>query len=150
MAHTFVCLLFHAVFSTKNREPFIDAELKERLVPFLGRIVRELNGKGLKINGTADHVHMLLSLPATLPIADAMRIIKTNSSRWVHEQWPSRASFEWQTGYGAFTVSQSMNRPVTQYILNQEKHHRGITFQEEFLALLEKHEVEYDERYIWE
>jgi REP element-mobilizing transposase RayT len=150
MAHTYVCLLFHVVFSTKNREPHIDAELKDRLVPYLGGVVRELGGKALKINGTADHLHMHLSLPATLAIADAMRIIKTNSSRWVHEQWASRASFQWQTGYGAFTVSQSMTKAVTKYIVEQEKHHRGLTFQEEFLALLEKHGIEYDDRYIWE
>jgi REP element-mobilizing transposase RayT len=150
MAHTFTNLLTHVIFSTKDRVPHIDAELKPDLFAYMGGIVREIDGKALGINGTADHVHLLIKLPPTIAISDAMRVLKTNSSRWVHEQWDSRSAFGWQTGYGAFSVSQSNVPAVLRYIANQEEHHRKVSFQEEFLAYLKKHGIEYDERYIWE
>lgn len=152
MAHTFTRLLAHVVFSTKNRRPFIDAELKPRLLPYLAGIASELGARSLAANAVSDHVHILLSLPATATaaVADVLRIVKTNSSRWVHEIWPARSDFGWQTGYGAFSVSESNTDPVRRYIADQEQHHRTMSFQEEFLALLRKHHVEYDERYIWE
>lgn len=149
MAHSFSNLLYHAVFSTKDRVPMIDRELADRLFPYLGGIVKELKGIPFIINGPADHVHMLIRFPATLAVADAMRVIKTNSSRWVGEMWPKRG-FAWQTGYAAFTVSQSSRESVRQYIARQEEHHRAVTFQEEFIMFLKKHEIEYDERYIWD
>jgi REP element-mobilizing transposase RayT len=150
MAHSFVNLVFHVIFSTKNRMPFLDAEPKSQLFAYMGGIVREMDGKALLINGMADHVHVLLSLPSTLSIAETVRVLKANSSRWVHEKWPARWEFAWQTGYGAFSVSQSNIAPVTQYIANQEEHHRTMTYQAEFLLFLNKHGLSYDERYIWE
>ena len=150
MAHTFTNLLTHIIFSTKDRRLHIDTELQAPLLAYLGAIVRELHGSALTINGTVDHVHLLLRLPATLSLADAMRVIKTNSSRWVHEQWPSRSTFGWQTGYGAFSVSQSNVGAVVRYIAGQEEHHRRVSFQEELITYLRKHGIEYDERYIWE
>jgi REP element-mobilizing transposase RayT len=102
------------------------------------------------VNGTADHVHLLLRLPPSASIAEAMRVLKTNSSRWVHEKWPSRSTFGWQTGYGAFSVSQSNVSAVLHYIANQEEHHRQVSFQEEFVIYLQRHGIEYDERYIWQ
>src|SRR5262249_25616993 len=143
-------LVFHVIFSTKNRLPFLDAELKSQLFAYMGGIVREMAGKALLINGMADHVHVLLSLASTLSIAEMFRVLKANSSRWVHEKWPARWEFAWQTGYGAFSVSQSNIAQVTQYIANQEEHHCTMTFQEEFLLFLNKHGLSYDERYIWE
>lgn len=150
MAHTFTNLLTHIIFSTKDRRPHIDTELQAPLLAYLGGIVRELHGTALTINGTVDHVHLLLRLPAPLSLADAMRVIKTNSSRWVHEQWPSRSPFGWQTGYGAFSVSQSNVGAVVRYIAGQEEHHRRVSFQEELITYLQKHGIEYDERCIWE
>ena len=150
MSHTFTNLLYHIVFSTKNHEPFIDAELKPRLHGYMDGIAKELSAKPFVTNGTADHAHSLVAAPPNLCVSDLLRVLKTNSSRWVHEQFPNRAAFAWQAGYGAFTVSKSNCDAVFRYITNQEPHHRGMTFQEEFPALLKKHGIEYDERYIWE
>ena len=99
MPHTFTCLLAHVIFSTKDRTPDLSPELATRLFPYMGGIVRECKGTALIVNGPADHVHLLLSIPATATIADMLRVLKTNSSRWVHEQFPGRKGFGGQTGY---------------------------------------------------
>jgi len=149
MSHSYACLLTHAVFSTKDRAPLVAGECRERLFPYLGGIAREGGAKVLTVGGTADHVHVLLSLPPTLCVADALRDLKANSSRWIHDTWPQRRDFAWQTGYGAFSVSESTREAVARYIQEQEQHHRRMTFQEEFIALLKKHGIQYDERHIW-
>ena len=113
-------------------------------------MVREINGKAYSINGTADHVHLLINLPPTIALSDALKVVKANSSRWASERWVTKRSFGWQTGYGAFSVSRSNVPDVIKYIAGQEEHHRKITFKEEFIAFLKKHEINYDERYIWE
>jgi len=150
MSRTFTNLLTHVVFSTKDREPMIDPELKSELYAYLGGLTRELKGKAYGINGTTDHVHMLISLPPVVSMSDALRFLKSNSSGWVHDKWPRRRSFSWQLGYAAFSVSKSNVPGILTYISNQEVHHRRITFKEEFVDLLIKHEIEYDERYIWQ
>ena len=150
MAHTFTHLVTHVVFGTKNRTASIGPEMRAPLHAYMGGIVKEMGGKPLIINGTQDHVHLLVALPATVAIADLIRVLKTNSSRWAHEKWPERHGFGWQQGYGAFSVSKSAMKDVEDYIANQEEHHRNVSFQEEFLALLKRHESPYDERYIWE
>lgn len=150
MAHTFTNLLTHIIFSTKDRLPCIDAQLKPELLAYMGGIVRELEGKAYSINGTADHVHLLVSLPPTLALSDAMRVIKTNSSKWAGEREARQVFSGWQTGYGAFSVSKSNVPDVIKYIADQEEHHKKVSFQEEFIAFLKKHEIDYDERYIWE
>jgi len=150
MAHTFANLLTHVIFATKGREPFINGEFQTRLLAYLAGIVRHLHAVPFDINGAADHVHVLVSLPPTLSIAELVRVMKSNSSRWVHEQWPSRKAFAWQEGYGAFSVSLSNKASVVRYIKAQEEHHRKVSFQEEFLAFLKKHGIAYDERYIWD
>ena len=150
MGHTYTNLVVHIIFSTKERKPFLDAELKQRLFPYMAGIIRELGGKALIINGPSDHVHILASLPAKLAVAELMARLKANSSGWVHKTFPDRRSFGWQTGYSAFSVSQSQQQIVFQYIANQEEHHRKLSFKEELLAFLKKHGVPYDERYIWE
>jgi REP element-mobilizing transposase RayT len=148
MSHTFTNLLTHVIFSTKDREPLISAALHDDLLAYLGGIVRELGGVLRAANARPDHVHLLCSLPPTVGTADALRVVKTNSSRWVHRS-RRLPGFDWQTGYGAFSVSQSLASDVVRYIGNQEKHHRGVTFQEELIAFLTKHGIAYDERYIW-
>src|SRR5262245_58016996 len=144
---SYVCSFAHCVFSTKDRRPLITAELRERLWPYLGGIARENDVKAVSIGGHTDHVHLLLSLPATMPIAKAMQLIKGGSSKWVHDSFPDQRLFAWQSKYGAFSVSVSQVERIIRYIDNQEAHHRKMTFQEEFLALLKKHRIEYDERY---
>lgn len=148
MPHSHTRLLTHAVFGTKGRRPLMDAELRPRLFAYLGGIARELGGKALGIGGTADHVHLLVEFPPMLSIADALRVLKTNSSRCVHRTWPQRKAFEWQAGYGAFSVSESNQAAVLKYIANQETHHRRMSFKEELIRLLQTHGVPYDERYL--
>lgn len=150
MAHTFTHLLTHIVFSTKDRAPMLDAELKPRLFSYMGGIIRELGGQVMLINGPTDHVHILTTIPARISLSDFMRDLKANSSSWVHKEFPPRRTFGWQTGYGAFAVSHSNLEPVKEYIRNQEEHHRRLTFKEEFEAFLKRHEMAYDERYLWE
>jgi putative transposase len=149
MSRTFTNLLTHIVFSTKDREPLIVSEVKPELLRYLGGLAGKLKGNAYGINGTEDHVHMLVSLPPVVSIADALRFIKSNSSGWVHDKWQKRR-FGWQLGYGAFSVSKSNVPAVLKYIANQEEHHRKWTFKDEFRDLLRKHEIDYDERYIWD
>ena len=150
MPHAFTNLLTHIIFSAKDRAPLMGPEVRARLFEYMGGIVRELGGKALSINGAPDHVHLLLWLPATVALSDAMRLLKTNSSRWVRESGLSRRPFAWQNGYAAFSVSQSAASEVQRYIANQEEHHRKVSFKEELLAYLKKHGIEYDERYLWD
>lgn len=149
MPHTYTNLLTHIIFSMKERAPVIGSELRPRLHAYVGGIVRELGGTLLTINGVADHIHLLVGLPPVLSISETLRVLKTNSSRWVHEEMSQRA-FGWQSGYGAFSVSQSNRTAVSQYIAQQDEHHRKISFQEEYVAFLQKHGIDYDERYLWD
>ena len=149
MSHTYTNLLYHIVFSTKERRPFIDAELKPRLHGYLGGIATDIDCTPLKIGGVADHVHLLLKIPAKHSVSEVLRLLKSNSSGWVHGQFSHLKKFAWQEGYGAFTVSASKKSDVENYIANQEEHHRHRSFQEEFLAILERHEVEFDAATIW-
>ena len=146
MPHTFTNLLTHAIFGTKDRAPLIKAEFRPQLHAYLGGIVRELEGTAFAVNGTVDHVHLLISLPPSLALADAMRVLKTNSSRWVNEE--RRVPFAWQAGYSAFSVSRSNAKAVMDYIARQEEHHHKINFREEFITFLRRHEIEFDERYV--
>jgi len=149
MPHSIAALLVHVVFSTKDRQPTLAPDLALRLFPYMGGIVREMKGTALTINGTNDHVHLLLQFPTSVAVAEMLRVLKTNSSRWVHEQFPEHARFAWQGGYGAFTVSHSRAEAVCHYIATQEEHHRKVSFQEEFPDLLNKHGITYDPRDIW-
>ena len=115
----------------------------------MGGIVRNIHGKLMDSNARPDHVHCLVSLPPALAVAEALRLIKSNSSLWVHQTW-HRAAFAWQVGYGAFSVSQFNVPAVVKCIRDQEQHHRKISFQEEFLAFLKAHRITYEERYIWD
>src|SRR6266496_5889164 len=147
---SYVSAYFHCVFSTKERQPTISPQLRDRLWPFLGGIARQNQMTAIEIGGMPDHVHILLSLPSTLSIAKALQLIKGGSSKWVHETFPEHRLFGWQVKYGAFGASVSQLDKIIQYIKGQEDHHRKMTFQEEFLALLKKHRVDYDERYLWD
>jgi putative transposase len=128
----------------------IPPALSERLWPFLGGIARNNEMKAIEIGGMPDHVHVLLSLPSTLSIAKGMQLIKGGSSKWVHETFPEHRLFGWQVKYGAFSVSVSRLQSAIEYIRNQAQHHRKMSFQEESVALLKKHRIAYDERFLWE
>jgi len=130
--------------------PTLEPDLKERLFPYMGGIFRELGATPLLINGPIDHVHILTVLPAKLAVAEVVNKVKANSSGWVHKTFPTRRTFVWQIGYAAFGVSASQKPGVLEYIGGQEEHHRKISFKEEFISFLKKHEIEYDERYLWE
>ena len=148
MAHTSANLLVHLVFSTKHRRPLIQPNMKADVCAYLGGIVREMNGTALIVNGTTDHVHLLLRIPPVRSIAEFARVLKANSSKWIHQKWP-KSEFGWQNGYGAFSVSESNARAVTEYIANQEAHHQKKSFQEEFLAFLMKNGISVDEGNLW-
>ena len=149
MSHTFTNLLTHVVFSTKERMPLRKPEIAPDVHSYLGGIVRELGGTAVIVNGVQDHVHMLVRLPAELAVAECLRVVKTNSSRWIHQRWPEKRNFAWQTGYGAFAVSASNEAAVVRYIRDQEKHHAKVSFRDEFIALLRKHRIEFDEKFLW-
>ena len=148
MSRTHTNLLIHIVFSTKGHLPLITSAVKSELFAYMGGLVKELKGKPIIINGMSDHVHMLILLPPNVSTSDAMRFVKANSSRWFKERFGKK--FAWQKGFGAFSVSRSNVDAVVKYIKNQEQHHKRFDFKTEFVSLLDKNDVEYDERYLWD
>ena len=149
MAHSYTSSLFHFAFSTEERHRTIHADFRERLWAYIGGIARENGMTALAVGGTDDHLHAMLSLPATMSVSKCMQLIKGGSSLWVHETFPQHRGFAWQEGYGAFSIGISQVEPTRLYIANQEEHHRRKTFQEEFLEFLHKHGIEYDPKYVW-
>ncbi len=149
MGSTLTNLVYHLIFSTKNREAIINQEICEELYGYITGIARGENAKILQIGGMPDHVHILLKLRPVHSLSEIVQKIKGNSSKWINEQGRLRNRFSWQEGYGAFTVSESQIASVARYINNQENHHRNLSFKEEFTQFLRRHQVEYDERYTW-
>ncbi len=149
MAGTFTQIAMHFVFSTKHRAPLITPDLRSELYKYIGGIIRNEKSVMVEIGGMSDHLHLLCLLHPTSSTSEMMRLVKANSSKWINAR-PRTTRFEWQDGYGAFSVSKSILPTVSEYIRNQEEHHRNKTFQEEFLEFLKKHEIEYDPRYIWD
>jgi REP element-mobilizing transposase RayT len=149
MPQSFGSLHCHIVLSTKHRQSLIDPAWQDRLFEYIGGITRSHSCVLIAAGGTADHVHLLLSISRTVSVADAARQIKSNSSGWVHGTL-GRMDFQWQVGYGAFAVSYSNLAAVKIYIANQEEHHRKMTYQDEFRELLRRHDIQWDERYVWD
>jgi len=143
--HSFTSCLMHCVFATKERRPLIVPALQPRLWPYLGGIARENKMKALEVGGVADHVHVLLSLPATLSLSKAIQLLKANSSKWIHESFPEQRDFGWQEGYGAFSIGVSGVEDTVAYIRGQEEHHRKRSFREEVEIFLKKHGIEYEQ-----
>ncbi|MDA1138497.1 MAG: IS200/IS605 family transposase [Planctomycetota bacterium] len=150
MPQSYGAIYFHLVFSTKNRQQWIDEKLEARLHEYLGGTLRAMECRLLAAGGTADHIHLLVSITRTLSIANVMRDIKSNSSGWIHKEIEGLAGFGWQDGYGAFSVSFSQIDKVKNYIGRQKEHHRKASFQDELLELLDRHEVSYDPKYVLE
>jgi putative transposase len=151
MANTYTSLHYHFTFSTKNREPWIVSEIETRVWAYIGGIARHHKMTGLQVGGVEDQVHALVMAPPTLCPSEIAQYLKGESSKWIHEEFPRLRAFEWQDedGYGAFTISKSQIPDMFAYIKNQREHHHKKTFQEEYLELLKKHDVDYDERYFW-
>ncbi len=149
MANTYTSLHYHVVFSTKNRERWIKADIEERIWAYLGGIAKQNKMKPLQIGGIEDHVHVLLGAPPVIAPSQIAQLLKGGSSAWIHETFPALKGFGWQDGYGAFTVSRSDVPSVIEYIQGQREHHRTKSFQEEYRELLMRHGIEFDERYVW-
>ncbi len=143
-------LTYHVVYGTRYRKPTIRAEFRDRLYEYIGGIFRAKQGHLIEIGGVADHVHLLTSIPPTIAVSDFVRDIKANSARWMNDLNVIDQRFEWQKGYGAFTVSYSQIERVRRYIQTQEEHHRVTTFEEEYMRILERHGISYERRYLFE
>ena len=150
MSHSFISQLMHCVFSTKERRPMITPELQTRLFQYIGGIARENKMKLLAAGGVEDHVHLLISMPSTIAVSKAMQLVKGGSSKWIHETFSEHRLFQWQEGYGAFSIGISDVERTVKYINTQAEHHAKMDFKTEFLAFLKKHEIEYDTRYIFD
>jgi REP element-mobilizing transposase RayT len=146
---TFVSNLVHFTWGTANREPLLHNSWRDNLHAYIGGDLENKKAKLLAAGGVADHIHVLASLPATMSLAEAASAMKSNSSRWIHQNARQSKGFDWQTGYGAFSVSKSAEPRVKAYIKDQEEHHRIRSFTEEFTVLLDKHGIPYEERYLW-
>jgi len=149
MANTFTSLHYHVVFSTKNREPFLRQDIEHRVWSYLGGIARENDMKALLVGGIENHVHLLLAIPAKVSVSQGVQLIKGGSSSWMKDTFPGLGGFAWQDGYAAFTVSKSQVPEVEEYIRGQREHHRVKTFEEEYRAFLDKHEIDYKEEYVF-
>ena len=148
MGHTYTNLLVHAIFSTKERQALIDESFRERMYEYMGGIARQEFGSALKIGGTDDHVHGLLLLKPAVSVSDALGKWKSLSSGWINKLKLCRGRFEWQSGYGAFSVSESVRDQVATYIERQKEHHQRMSFEEEIAALLRAHGVAYDPKWL--
>lgn len=150
MAQSLAQIYIHIVFSTKERYPFIQTDTESELCAYLAGSIKRMDGIPCLINGTADHVHILSTLPRTLTIAKFIEGVKRPSSQWIKTKGGMYQKFAWQNGYGAFSVSSSRVNSVKHYIAGQKEHHREVTFKEEFLEFLQKYNIQYDERYLWD
>ena len=150
MPTTYSKILFHLVWSTKHRDALIVPDLQPRLYEYIGGIIRGEKGVALAIGGMPDHIHILVRWRTDEAIASLIRDIKANSSKWVHDLFPSMRAFAWQGGGGVFTVSESQSATVKRYIANQAEHHRDRPFKDEFLEMLRRHNIDYNERYVFD
>lgn len=150
MPQSLACLHCHIIFSTKDRAPFLGPDLLPRLFAYQGGVLREKGSALIAAGGMPDHVHLLVSLSRETSVAEVVRLVKANSSKWIHETFPDLPTFAWQAGYGAFAVSFSNIESVSRYLANQAEHHKKKSFQEELIAFLRRHQLAYDERYLWD
>ena len=151
MPQSLSLVIVHLVFSTKDRVPFIQPEMRPRLHAYMAEVARSLGCMAYRVGGVADHVHLALTLPRTLTQSDLVKELKTTSNHWLEKQ--DRAAymdFGWQRGYGIFSIGKSQLTDLVRYIEDQESHHAKRTFQDEFRAMLDKYGVEYDEAYVWD
>jgi REP-associated tyrosine transposase len=148
MSDSYTNLLYHIVFSTKDRRPLITPDYEIRLHDYIGGTLRDAGGISLELDGTDVHIHLLAKLRPTRALSDVLRDLKANASGWMHDVFPELSEFSWQRGYGAFTVGQSNVEEVSRYIARQKEHHRRVSFRDEFIQFLKANRIEYDERFI--
>lgn len=148
MSDSYTNLLYHIVFSTKERRPLITPEYEIRLYDYIGGTLRRAGGISLELNGTADHIHLLAKLRPDRPLSDVLRDLKANATGWMHDVFPRLKHFSWQRGYGAFTVSQSNVQEVRNYIARQKDHHRRVSSRDELIQFLMVNGIEHDERFV--
>jgi REP element-mobilizing transposase RayT len=150
MSQSLARLNVHLIFSTKHRERFLDEAIRPELHDYMGAVLSGLACRLCSINSVEDHVHLLFELARTAPLSKVVKDVKKSSSKWIKTKGPRFSTFAWQAGYGAFAVSESNIDSVRRYIARQEEHHRRKGFQEEYLAFLKRHNVAFDERYLWD
>nr|WP_320119558.1 IS200/IS605 family transposase [uncultured Marinifilum sp.] len=150
MANTYSQINIHAIFSVKGRENILKESFRQELFKYISGILKNNKQYTLAVNGHFDHVHVFFELNPATAVSDVLRVVKTNSSKWINQNKYVRGKFEWQVGYGAFSYSRSQRSSVIQYIMRQEEHHRVETFKEEYLELLEKFEIPFDNEYVFE
>ena len=149
MAGKFICVNLHLIWSTKERRGLIRPEWAWCLHGYLGSISQSKKAKLIEVNSRPDHIHLYVSMPSTISIADLMNAYKSNSTRWINQTFYRGKFFSWQEGYAAFSVSRSQQKAVIEYIQDQERHHQLYNFQKELLELLRRNGIEYDPKYIW-
>lgn len=150
MPNTFTQIYIHIVFSVKNRNALINQTWEDKLYKYITGTVQKMGQKMLRINGMPEHIHFLIGMKPDIAISDLVREVKKSSSSYIKEEKLTKFNFNWQTGFGAFSVSHSQLDKVINYIINQKEHHRKRTFKEEYIELLKKYEIEYDEKYLFE
>jgi len=150
MPQSLAQIYLHIVFSTKNRHPFISANVESELYAYIGGTIKNTNAFPIMISGMEDHIHILTTFPRTISVADFIKRIKTSSSLWIKVKGEEFQYFAWQEGYGVFSVSPTKKQSVINYIANQKIHHKKQSYQEELIRFLNKYEMKYDERYLWD
>jgi REP element-mobilizing transposase RayT len=151
MPQSLAQIYLHIVFSTKERRPLLtDPAIRDEMHRVLGGLCKKLDCPPVRVGGVADHVHVFCRLGRTISVADLVKELKRETSLWIKTKGSSYANFFWQNGYGAFSVSSTDKDAISEYVANQEEHHRTVTFQDEYRQLLMKHGLEWDERYVWD
>ncbi len=150
MAYTYSQINIHAVFTVRGRENLLHKEFRGRILEYLSGTMKGLGLFPLAVNGVEDHVHIFFELPPKISVSKALQEIKSNSSKWINQQQLIKSKFEWQAGFGAFANSRSQRSRVINYILNQEIHHNKVSFKDEYLNLLEKYSIEYDQNKLFD
>ena len=150
MAQSLSQIYLHIVFSTKYRYPFLEGSVDHELYAYIGGLIEQHGGIPLSINGVCDHIHILTTFPRTITVADFVKDIKANSSRWLKTKGELYHDFGWQNGYGVFSVSSSKKQVVANYIARQKEHHKKTDYKSEFLQFLHEYGVNYDEQYVWD
>lgn len=150
MANTYTRMNVHAVFSVKGRGNFISEEWRGELHRYMAGILKETNNYSLAVGGYKDHVHIFFELNPSISVSDVLKNVKSKSSKWVNTKGFVAGKFKWQAGYGAFSYSRSQRDSVIRYIMKQEQHHGERTFKDEYLELLQKNDIKYDDVYLFE